>query len=109
MAGLPTRKPVTTSPPLKSIRILKSFGNAKPLCYDVPLAQKVRLLQNDLSEFSMNGQFESFGGKGFSQIAIHYKTNHRLLLSTSEVTYFDGQDTVKFSWDQDLTHHEREQ
>ncbi|XP_077060064.1 inter-alpha-trypsin inhibitor heavy chain H3b [Siphateles boraxobius] len=110
MAGLPrtTQKPVTTSPPLKSIRILKSFGNAKPICYDVPLAQKVRLLQNDLSEFSMNGQLESFGGKGFSQIAIYYKTNHRLLLSTSEVTYFDGQDTVKFSWDQDLTHHERE-
>ncbi|XP_056128493.1 uncharacterized protein LOC130106414 [Rhinichthys klamathensis goyatoka] len=90
---------------MKSIRILKSSGNAKPLCYDVPI-QKVRLLQNDLSEFSMNGQLES--GKGFSQIAIHYKTNHRLLLSTSEITYFDGQDTVKFSWDQDYTHHENE-
>ncbi|CAM4731632.1 unnamed protein product [Leuciscus chuanchicus] len=87
------------------IRILKSSGNAKPLCYDVP-PQKVRLLQNDLSEFSMNGQLES--GKGFSQIAVHYKTNHRLLLSTSEITYFDGQDTVKFSWDQDYTHHENE-
>ncbi|XP_048029072.1 inter-alpha-trypsin inhibitor heavy chain H3-like isoform X2 [Megalobrama amblycephala] len=50
MAPLPstTQKPVTTSPPLKSIRILKSSGNAKPLCYDVP-AQKVRLLQNDVS------------------------------------------------------------
>jgi len=34
---------------VKSIRILKSSGNAKPLCYDVSLPQKVRLLQNDLS------------------------------------------------------------
>ncbi|XP_067243926.1 inter-alpha-trypsin inhibitor heavy chain H3-like isoform X2 [Chanodichthys erythropterus] len=108
MAPLPstTQKPVTTSPPLKSIRILKSSGNAKPLCYDVPLAQKVRLLQNDVSEFSMNGQLDS--ENGFSQIAIHYKMHHHLLLSTSEISYFDGQDTVKFSWDQGLTHHETE-
>ncbi|XP_048029070.1 inter-alpha-trypsin inhibitor heavy chain H3-like [Megalobrama amblycephala] len=98
-----------TSPPLKSIRILKSSGNAKPLCYDVHrVAQKFRLLQNDQSEFSMNGQLETVGGKGFSQIAIHYKTHHHLLLSTSEISYFDGQDTVKFSWDQGLTHHETE-
>uniref|UniRef100_A0A671L6P1 Inter-alpha-trypsin inhibitor heavy chain H4-like n=1 Tax=Sinocyclocheilus anshuiensis TaxID=1608454 RepID=A0A671L6P1_9TELE len=58
--------------------------------------------------FSMNGQLESFGGKGFSQIAIHYKTNHHLLLSATEIIYNDGQKTVKFSWEQDLTHHERE-
>ncbi|XP_067244926.1 inter-alpha-trypsin inhibitor heavy chain H3-like [Chanodichthys erythropterus] len=107
MAPLPstTQKPVTTSP-LKSIRILKSSGNAKPLCYDVPLAQKVRLLQNDVSEFSMNGQLDS--ENGFSQIAVRYKTHH-LLLSTSEISYFDGQDTVKFSWDQvpwDQDHHD---
>ncbi|XP_067243924.1 inter-alpha-trypsin inhibitor heavy chain H3-like isoform X2 [Chanodichthys erythropterus] len=101
-----TQKPVTTSPPLKSIRILKSSGNAKPLCYDVPLAQKVRLLQNDVSEFFINGQLDS--ENGFSQIAFHYKTHHHLLLSTSEISYFDGQDTVKFSWDQGLTHHETE-
>ncbi|XP_048029076.1 inter-alpha-trypsin inhibitor heavy chain H3-like [Megalobrama amblycephala] len=109
MAPLPstTQKPVTTSPPLKSIRILKSSGNAKLLCYDVPLvAQKVRLLQNDISEIFMNGQLDS--ENGFSQIAVRYKTHHHLLLSTSEISYFDGQDTVKFSWDQDLTHHETE-
>uniref|UniRef100_A0A672QPU5 Inter-alpha-trypsin inhibitor heavy chain H3-like n=1 Tax=Sinocyclocheilus grahami TaxID=75366 RepID=A0A672QPU5_SINGR len=92
----------------RSIRILKSSGNAHPLCYDVPLAQKVRLQQNVPSDFSMNGQLESFGGKGFSQIAIHYKTNHHLLLSATEIIYNDGQKTVKFSWEQDLTHHERE-
>ncbi|XP_051769465.1 inter-alpha-trypsin inhibitor heavy chain H3-like [Ctenopharyngodon idella] len=100
---------VTTSPPLKSIRILKSSVNAKPLCYDVHhVAQKFRLLQNDLSEFSMNGQLETIGGKGFSQIAIRYKTHHHLLLSTSEISYFDGQDTVRFSWDQGVTYHETE-
>uniref|UniRef100_A0A671L2W3 Inter-alpha-trypsin inhibitor heavy chain H4-like n=1 Tax=Sinocyclocheilus anshuiensis TaxID=1608454 RepID=A0A671L2W3_9TELE len=104
----PTQKPLTTSPPSRSIRILKSSGNAHPLCYDVPLAQKVRLQQNVPSDFSMNGQLESFGGKGFSQIAIHYKTNHHLLLSATEIIYNDGQKTVKFSWEQDLTHHERE-
>ncbi|XP_016353349.1 inter-alpha-trypsin inhibitor heavy chain H4-like [Sinocyclocheilus anshuiensis] len=113
----PTQKPLTTSPPFlhslfgpsaRSIRILKSSGNAHPLCYDVPLAQKVRLQQNVPSDFSMNGQLESFGGKGFSQIAIHYKTNHHLLLSATEIIYNDGQKTVKFSWEQDLTHHERE-
>uniref|UniRef100_A0A8C1KID8 Inter-alpha-trypsin inhibitor heavy chain 3b n=1 Tax=Cyprinus carpio TaxID=7962 RepID=A0A8C1KID8_CYPCA len=91
-----------------SIRVLKSSGNAHPLCYDVPLAQKFRLQQNVLSEFSMNGQLESFGGEGFSQIAIHYKTNHHLLLNTTEMIYNDGQKTVKFSWEQDLTHLERE-
>uniref|UniRef100_A0A673FJG0 Inter-alpha-trypsin inhibitor heavy chain H4-like n=1 Tax=Sinocyclocheilus rhinocerous TaxID=307959 RepID=A0A673FJG0_9TELE len=104
----PTQKPLTTSPPSRSIRILKSSGNAHPLCYDVPLAQKVRLQQNVPSDFCMNGQLESFGGKGFSQIAIHYKTNHHLLLSATEIIYNDGQKTVKFSWEQDLTHHERE-
>ncbi|KAI2659039.1 Inter-alpha-trypsin inhibitor heavy chain H3 [Labeo rohita] len=93
---------------VRSIRILKSSGNARPLCYNVPLAQKVRLLQNVLSEFTMNGQHESFGGEGFSQITIHYKANHHLLLSTSEINYTDGQETVKFSWEQDLSHHERE-
>ncbi|XP_052424345.1 inter-alpha-trypsin inhibitor heavy chain H3 [Carassius gibelio] len=103
-----TQKPLTTSPPLWRIRILKSSGNAKPLCYDVPVAEKVRLQQNVLSEFSMNGQRESFGGEGFSRISIHYKTNHHLLLSTNEINYTDGQETVKFSWEQDLTHHERE-
>lgn len=56
----------------------------------------------------MNGQLESFGGEGFSQIAIHYKTNHHLLLNTTEMIYNDGQKTVKFSWEQDLTHLERE-
>lgn len=56
----------------------------------------------------MNGQRESFGGEGFSRISIHYKTNHHLLLSTNEINYTDGQETVKFSWEQDLTHHERE-
>uniref|UniRef100_A0A8C1HG07 Inter-alpha-trypsin inhibitor heavy chain 3b, tandem duplicate 1 n=1 Tax=Cyprinus carpio carpio TaxID=630221 RepID=A0A8C1HG07_CYPCA len=104
-----TQKPLTTSPPPSmSIRVLKSSGNAHPLCYDVPLAQKFRLQQNVLSEFSMNGQLESFGGEGFSQIAIHYKTNHHLLLNTTEMIYNDGQKTVKFSWEQDLTHLERE-
>ncbi|XP_052465329.1 inter-alpha-trypsin inhibitor heavy chain H3 isoform X1 [Carassius gibelio] len=104
----PTLKPLTTSPPSRSVRILKSSGSAHPLCYDVPLAQKVILQQNVLSEFSMNGELESVGGEGFSQIAIHYKTNHHLLLSTTEMIYNDGQKTVKFSWEQDLTHHERE-
>ncbi len=56
----------------------------------------------------MNGQLESFGGEGFSQISIHYKTNHHLLISTNAINYTDGQETVKFSWEQDLTHHERE-
>uniref|UniRef100_A0A671LUP2 VIT domain-containing protein n=1 Tax=Sinocyclocheilus anshuiensis TaxID=1608454 RepID=A0A671LUP2_9TELE len=95
-------------PSVRSIRILKSSGNAKPLCYDVPLAQKVRLQLNVPSEFFMYGQHESFGGEGFSQSSIHYKTNHHLLLSTNEINYTDGQETVKFSWEQDLTHHERE-
>ncbi|KAK2874902.1 hypothetical protein Q8A67_022055 [Cirrhinus molitorella] len=103
-----TEELLTTSPPSKSIRILKSSGNAQPLCYNLPLAQKVRLLQNVLLEFSMNGQLESFGEKGFSQIAVHYKANHHLLLNTSEMNYTDGQETLKFSWEQDLTHHEKE-
>ncbi|NP_001028276.1 inter-alpha-trypsin inhibitor heavy chain H3b precursor [Danio rerio] len=103
-----TQKPLATSPPWKSIRILKSSGNAQPICYDVPFALNVRLQQNDPTEFYMNGELEAMGGKGFKQIDISYKTNHQLRLSATKIDYSYGSESMTFSWDQELTHHETE-
>ncbi|XP_056324680.1 inter-alpha-trypsin inhibitor heavy chain H3b isoform X2 [Danio aesculapii] len=102
------QKPLTTSPPWKSIRILKSSGNAQPICYDVPFALNVRLQQNDPTEFYMNGELETIGGNGFKQIVIFYKPNHQLRLSTTIIDYSYGSESKTFSWDQELTHHETE-
>ncbi|KAI4888781.1 hypothetical protein NFI96_021602, partial [Prochilodus magdalenae] len=85
--------------------LVTSRGQPKPLCYDVPLGSKLRLLAEPSSEFSMNGELSLYGGKGFKQIALHYKTDHRMLLSTTEVQYSDGQTPVKYLWGQQATKH----
>lgn len=51
----------------------------------------------------MNGELALYGGKGFKQIVVHYKTNHKLIISTTEINYSDGQNPVKFLWGQPLT------
>ncbi len=55
-------------------------------------------------EFSMNGESLS-EQNGFHQIAIHYKTNYHLIISTKSVSYRDGQDNVEILWGQELTRH----
>ncbi|XDV51326.1 hypothetical protein PO909_020224 [Leuciscus waleckii] len=87
--------------------LLPSAGQSKPLCFDVPVPQKLRLLQDSASEFSMNGQFMT-RRQGFIQIAFHYKTNHHLTISTSSIRYQDGQSHVEFLWGQEPTQHNTE-
>ncbi len=55
-------------------------------------------------EFSMNEESLS-EQNGFHQIAIHYKTNHHLIISTKSISYRNGQDNVEILWGQELTQH----
>ncbi|XP_077058966.1 inter-alpha-trypsin inhibitor heavy chain H3-like [Siphateles boraxobius] len=87
--------------------LLPSAGQSKPLCFEVPVPQKLRLLQDSASELSMNGLFMT-RRQGFSKIAFHYKTNHHLTINTSSIRYQDGQSHVEFLWDQEPTQHNTE-
>ncbi|XP_056128460.1 uncharacterized protein LOC130106394 [Rhinichthys klamathensis goyatoka] len=87
--------------------LLPAAGQSKPLCFDVPAPQKLRLLQDSASEFSMNGQFMT-RRQGFIQIAFHYKTNHHLTINTRSIRYQDGQNHFEFLWDQEPTQHNTE-
>ncbi|CAM4731618.1 unnamed protein product [Leuciscus chuanchicus] len=100
--------PTMSVPRVHSNRfLLPSAGQSKPLCFDVPVPQKLTLLQDSASEFSMNGEFIT-GQIGFIQIAFHYKTNHHLTISTSSIRYQDGQSHVEFLWGQEPTQHNTE-
>uniref|UniRef100_A0A8C2KDR4 Zgc:112265 n=1 Tax=Cyprinus carpio TaxID=7962 RepID=A0A8C2KDR4_CYPCA len=93
------------SPKVHSNRfLLPVVGQSKPLCFDVPVPHKLRLLQDSASEFSMNGESLS-EQNGFHQIAVHYKTNHHLIISTKSISYHNGQDNVEILWGQELTQH----
>ncbi|XP_067243914.1 inter-alpha-trypsin inhibitor heavy chain H3-like isoform X2 [Chanodichthys erythropterus] len=87
--------------------LLSAAGQSKPLCFDVPLPHKLKLLQDSASEFSMNGESMT-RRKGFSQIVFHYKTNHRLTINTRSIRYHDGQNYVEFLWRQEPTQHSTE-
>uniref|UniRef100_A0A672KEC2 Uncharacterized protein n=1 Tax=Sinocyclocheilus grahami TaxID=75366 RepID=A0A672KEC2_SINGR len=86
------------------IQLLPLLCKSKPLCFDVPVPHKLRLLQDSSSEFSMNGESLS-EQNGFHQIAIHYKTNHHLIISTKSISYHNGQDNVDILWGQELSQH----
>uniref|UniRef100_A0A673HQ74 Inter-alpha-trypsin inhibitor heavy chain H3-like n=1 Tax=Sinocyclocheilus rhinocerous TaxID=307959 RepID=A0A673HQ74_9TELE len=93
------------SPKVHSNRfLLPVVGQSKPLCFDVPVPHKLRLLQDSASEFSMNGESLS-EQNGFHQIAIHYKTNYHLIISTKSISYRNGQDNVEILWGQELSQH----
>uniref|UniRef100_A0A672LGD9 Inter-alpha-trypsin inhibitor heavy chain H3-like n=1 Tax=Sinocyclocheilus grahami TaxID=75366 RepID=A0A672LGD9_SINGR len=96
------------APTVRSNRfLLPVVGQSKPLCFDVPVPHKLRLLQDSASEFSMNGESMT-GQNGFHQITFHYKTNHHLTINTTSVRYHDGQNQVEFLWGQELTQHNTE-
>ncbi|XP_048029058.1 inter-alpha-trypsin inhibitor heavy chain H3-like isoform X1 [Megalobrama amblycephala] len=100
--------PTMLVPTVRSNRfLLSAAGQSKPLCFDVPLPHKLKLLQDSASEFSMNGESMT-RRKGFSQIAFHYKTNHRLTINTRSIRYHDGQNDVEFLWGQEPTQHSTE-
>uniref|UniRef100_A0A672QQA1 Inter-alpha-trypsin inhibitor heavy chain H3-like n=1 Tax=Sinocyclocheilus grahami TaxID=75366 RepID=A0A672QQA1_SINGR len=103
--GEPPRPP---APPAHSSRfLLPVVGQSKPLCFDVPVPHKLRLLQDSASEFSMNGESMT-GQNGCHKIAFHYKTNHHLTISTTSIRYHDGQNHVEFLWGQEPTQHNTE-
>ncbi|CAM4731616.1 unnamed protein product [Leuciscus chuanchicus] len=87
--------------------LLPSAGQSKPLCFDVPVPHKLKLLHDSASEFFMNGESLS-EQNGFHQIAFHYKTNHHLTISTKYISYRNGQDDVQFLWGQTPTQHDTE-
>uniref|UniRef100_A0A673FTR8 Inter-alpha-trypsin inhibitor heavy chain H3-like n=1 Tax=Sinocyclocheilus rhinocerous TaxID=307959 RepID=A0A673FTR8_9TELE len=96
------------SPPAHSSRfLLPVVGQSKPLCFDVPVPHKLRLLQDSASEFSVNGESMT-GQNGCRKIAFHYKTNHHLTISTTSIRYHDGQNHVEFLWGQEPTQHNTE-
>ncbi len=117
--------------------LLPVVGRSTPLCFDVPVPHKLRLLQDSASgyyytfttytsykvmfflnnvlyihllhvlEFSMNGE-STTGQNGFHQIVLHYKTNHHLTINTTSIRYHDGQNQVEFLWGQEPTQHNTE-
>ncbi|XP_073732535.1 inter-alpha-trypsin inhibitor heavy chain H3 [Misgurnus anguillicaudatus] len=87
--------------------LLPADGQPKPLCFDVPIPHKLKLLQDSALGFSMNGK--SRGSKiGFQQITIHYKTNHHLTINTNSTNYNDGQNNVQYLWGQEPSQHDHE-
>ncbi|KAL6464277.1 hypothetical protein MHYP_G00265940 [Metynnis hypsauchen] len=93
-----------TPPPVIGVRFLiSSLDQPKPICYDLPATSKLRLLMDPSSDFSMNGELST---KGFKQIALHYKTDHSLMLNTSHILYHDGLNNVMFLWGQEPSKHE---
>ncbi|KAL7843744.1 hypothetical protein AOLI_G00252560 [Acnodon oligacanthus] len=96
--------PLTATLPVNDVRFLISApGQPKPLCFDLPVASKLRLLMDTSSDFSMSGMLSS---KGFKQIAVQYKTDHHLVLNTNDIHYYDGLNNVTFLWGQKPTNHE---
>ncbi|XP_051768737.1 inter-alpha-trypsin inhibitor heavy chain H3-like [Ctenopharyngodon idella] len=87
--------------------LLSAAGQSKPLCFDVPVPHKLKLLQDSASDFVMNGESLS-GHNGFHQIAFHYKTNHHLIISTKSSSYRNGQDDVQILWGQTPTQRDTE-
>ncbi|XP_057218328.1 uncharacterized protein LOC130571413 [Triplophysa rosa] len=87
--------------------LLPADGQPKPLCFDVALPYKLKLLQDSASGFSMNGESVA-SNNGFHQIIIRYKTNHHLTINTNSISYHDGQNNVQYLWGQEPTQHAQE-
>ncbi|XP_059384983.1 inter-alpha-trypsin inhibitor heavy chain H3-like [Carassius carassius] len=103
----PTIKHFPSPPVHDNVFLLDIVGQSKPLCFEVPVPHKLKLLQDSASEFSMNG--ESMPGQsGFRIIAFHYKTKHHLKINTTSITYHDGQNHIEFLWGQGPTQHTSE-
>ncbi|XP_026993242.2 inter-alpha-trypsin inhibitor heavy chain H3-like isoform X3 [Tachysurus fulvidraco] len=85
----------TTTPAVSVVRFLIS-AQPKQICYDTPVGHKLRLFLDGSSDISINGQLSE---KGFTLVAIHYKTA-KLLVSPNESVYSEGENSVKFVWGQ---------
>ncbi|XP_064823902.1 inter-alpha-trypsin inhibitor heavy chain H4-like isoform X2 [Oncorhynchus masou masou] len=94
--------PTTVSPPLRFL--LPAEDHALPLCYDIPVALSLRLLQDPNNELSMNGQLGQSASAGYQKIVIHYKNNQHIELDTTVITFNNGQDATYFSWSLKINH-----
>ncbi|XP_057217642.1 inter-alpha-trypsin inhibitor heavy chain H3-like isoform X2 [Triplophysa rosa] len=89
---------VPVVPVVRSHRfLLPADGQPKPLCFDVPLPYKLKLLEDSSIEFSMNGESKT-SENGFSQIAFHYKKTHHLVVNTTSINYHNDQENEEFFW-----------
>lgn len=48
-------------------------------------------------EFSMNGEFQTYG-EGFSQIVFHYKKTHHIVVNTMSINYHNDQENAQLFW-----------
>ncbi|KAM9443592.1 LOW QUALITY PROTEIN: inter-alpha-trypsin inhibitor heavy chain H3-like [Clarias gariepinus] len=87
-----------SEPKVSSVRFLIS-AQPKQICYDTPGDQKLRLLLDNSSDISINGQLSD---KGFQLVVIHYKTA-TLNVSTATSVYSDQGTSVEFVWGQTET------
>ncbi|XP_056323968.1 inter-alpha-trypsin inhibitor heavy chain H3 isoform X2 [Danio aesculapii] len=110
---LPTHMPRRTLPKATSLAdivpvhnrfLLPAVGQSKPLCFDIPVPNKLKLLEDSASEFSMNGE-STHSHNGFHRIALHYKSNYELVIDKRSIKYSDGQNNSEFLWDQGPTQH----
>nr|XP_055040839.1 inter-alpha-trypsin inhibitor heavy chain H3-like [Misgurnus anguillicaudatus] len=81
--------------------LLAADGQSKPLCFDVLLHHKLRLLEDSSREFYMNGESQTTK-TGFSKIAFHYKKTHNLTITTNSISYRNDQDNVDLLWGQNF-------
>ncbi|KAM9443591.1 inter-alpha-trypsin inhibitor heavy chain H3-like [Clarias gariepinus] len=84
-----------SQPKVSSVRFLIS-AQPKQICYDTPGDQKLRLLFDNSSDISINGQLS---GEGFKIVVAHYKTA-KLYVNTSTIIYSDQGNHVEFVWGQ---------
>ncbi|XP_073732365.1 inter-alpha-trypsin inhibitor heavy chain H3 isoform X1 [Misgurnus anguillicaudatus] len=82
--------------------LLAADGQSKPLCFDVLLHHKLRLLEDSSREFYMNGESQTTK-TGFSKIAFHYKKSHNLTITTNSISYRNDQDNIDLLWGQNFT------
>nr|XP_055040837.1 inter-alpha-trypsin inhibitor heavy chain H3-like isoform X10 [Misgurnus anguillicaudatus] len=82
--------------------MLAADGQSKPLCFDVLLHHKLRLLEDSSREFYMNGESQTTK-TGFSKIAFHYKKTHNLTITTNSISYRNDQDNIDLLWGQNFT------
>ncbi|XP_073667942.1 inter-alpha-trypsin inhibitor heavy chain H3-like [Paramisgurnus dabryanus] len=81
--------------------MLPADGQSKPLCFDVLLHHKLRLLEDSSREFYMNGESQTTE-TGFSKIAFHYKKTHNLTITTNSISYRNDKDNVDLLWGQNF-------
>ncbi|XP_022538293.2 inter-alpha-trypsin inhibitor heavy chain H3 isoform X2 [Astyanax mexicanus] len=93
--------PPPPTPAESSVRFLiSSSDQTSPLCYDLNVPEKLNLLKDPASGFSMQGQDTP---KVFQKIDFIFKNeNVKLVLSPTEITFTKEQRSETFTWGQEF-------